>query len=138
MHFQTAAVVLGALSTICAADSLEVYQRCTATDRCEGLGYFRTDYGEYEVNGNGGCHRTKVPAMTEFCIDWRLGRAHFRFAGQDNKRCLFLASTEDWKCAFKYCYKQVFREIGCSWYAAENRREDDGALPFTMDKPRAE
>ncbi|XWW97018.1 hypothetical protein V2A60_004998 [Cordyceps javanica] len=132
MHLPTAAVLLGALSTMCSADFLEVYQRCRGRDKCEGLGFFNTAYGEWEVNGNDGCHRTKVPAMSEFCIDWRLGRAHFRFKGQPDKRCMFLASTEDWKCSFKYCYKQVFREIGCYWFAANSKSEDDGALPFTM------
>ncbi|ATY65200.1 hypothetical protein CCM_01459 [Cordyceps militaris CM01] len=138
MHLPIAAVVLSALYTTCAADYLEVYQRCRARDKCEGLGYFNTDYGEYEVSGNGGCHRTKVPYMTEFCIDWRLGRAHFRFQGQGDKRCLLLVSTQDWKCSFRMCYVQVFQEIGCYWFAAESGREDDGALPFTMKKPEVE
>ncbi|OAQ96087.1 hypothetical protein LLEC1_04818 [Akanthomyces lecanii] len=135
MHFPTAAAVLSALSAVCSADWLEVYQRCRALDKCEGLGYFHTDYGEYEVNANDGCHRTSKPAMTQFCIDWSQGRAHFKFAGQPSKRCMIHTRTEDWNCAFKYCRKPIFEEIGCSWYVAETQSADDGALPFTMKKP---
>ncbi|KAJ3483458.1 hypothetical protein NLG97_g7305 [Lecanicillium saksenae] len=130
MHFPTA-IVLGALSARCAADSLEVYQRCTAIDSCEGLGYFKTDYGETEVSGNGGCHRTNVPYLEEFCIDWSSGKVTFRF-GHQNKRCMLLVSTQDWRCSFRYCYKQVFQEISCNWAMAKEEPQDDGALPFSL------
>ncbi|PQK12122.1 hypothetical protein BB8028_0003g07400 [Beauveria bassiana] len=136
MHFPTAVVLLSALSYLCAADWLELYQRCTHRDTCEGLGYFHTNDGEWEVSGNDGCHRTRVPNLNEFCIDWRLGRAHFRFRGQGDKRCMFQTRTERWKkCAFKYCWKHTFEEIGCYWFMSDNRHEDNGALPFTMENP---
>lgn len=126
------AVSLGALSAICAADSLEVYQRCRYTDHCEGLGFFKTAYGETEVNGNNGCHKTKVPYLEEFCIDVPRGRAHFRFQGQ-NKRCLFVVRTEEKPCSFPRCITHFFEEITCSWKMAPSAtKQDDGALPFTL------
>lgn len=29
-----------------------------------------------------------MPGMTEFCVDWKNARAHFRFAGMSDKSCL--------------------------------------------------
>ncbi|KAK4104513.1 hypothetical protein N658DRAFT_504132 [Parathielavia hyrcaniae] len=126
MHF--ASLVLGVLapSTVM-ADWLETTWECDADffvmcgASSRPYSHFHTDFGSYYYGrfSYGGCHSTGVPGMTEFCIDWDRGRAHFKFGHQNSKRCLVKnrAGTRftDDSCDAIECWRDVWNEVPCTW-----------------------
>lgn len=82
--------------------------------------HFHTSQGSYYVESmSDGCHSTNVPGMTEFCIDWGNTRAHFKFAPQNQKRCLKKNPngerfTGD-SCTGLECWRDTWPEVPCSW-----------------------
>ncbi|CAH0057845.1 unnamed protein product [Clonostachys solani] len=115
MRFDYVMGLLAGLATTATADSMTVFTKCSLTDCNSGEAYFYTKYGTYKVNANKGCRKTKVPGMTEFCVDWGKNRGHFRFNHQSNKRCLLMRSKSFYACDYPRCHKTEWKESGCSW-----------------------
>ncbi|KAH6663961.1 hypothetical protein F5X68DRAFT_195503 [Plectosphaerella plurivora] len=116
MRFSYAALS-AALAATCAADSMTVTTGCTLSgSSCDSRdGRFYTDFGSYKVNASKGCRRTSVPEMADFCVDWKAGRAHFRYNGQ-HKRCLIMTDKVNTICAdHSRCHKTTWEERPCGW-----------------------
>ncbi|KAK4035146.1 hypothetical protein C8A01DRAFT_38418 [Parachaetomium inaequale] len=117
MRFEFVTALLAALATTSMADRMTVNTQCP----CEWCGScdsrdatFFTEHGSYGVNANTGCRGTKVPGMTELCVDWERGRAHFYYRGQ-NKRCLLQKSKTVSSCIADHCHRTEWEEARCSW-----------------------
>ncbi|KAL2258440.1 hypothetical protein VTK26DRAFT_8260 [Humicola hyalothermophila] len=106
------------LAGFAAADYMTVTTHCFPTSCNTVDGRWHSAYGTYFINASDGCHDPQyVPDMTEICIDWARGRAHFYFRGQ-NKRCLRMDSYEwDESCySPQYsCYQSRWNEVPCTW-----------------------
>lgn len=104
------------IASTAAADKLIVSQVCTLGVACTNIARFYTDFGDWSVNGNDGCHGTPVPGMVDFCIDWSKLRGHFRFSHQSFKRCLGVSDPEFDTCGkFNNCNVFIFDEVPCTW-----------------------
>lgn len=137
----TSALSLAALGLAgtAAADRLLISHFCWLT--CRNQGTFITDFGRYSVNGNDGCHGTSVPGMTEFCLDHRRDRGHFRFSHQGHKRCLRRSHNNDSDCGEAACWTSVWNEVACTWREAgggeEEGEEEIASVSLTIDGPPA-
>lgn len=107
--------ILGLAATTL-ADRLIVSQYCYLG--CTYPATFITDYGRYDVSAAEGCRGTPVPGMTEFCIDWRNARGHFRYSHQGNKRCLKEVRSDMESCGIASCSTIYFDEVPCTWREA--------------------
>ncbi|KAK4151560.1 hypothetical protein C8A00DRAFT_35811 [Chaetomidium leptoderma] len=106
---------LVALATTASADYLDVTVICVFGG-CNNVGYFTTAHGTYQVNANDGCRGTSVPDMTEFCVDWKNGRAHFKFKGWTTKSCLKETKSDINGCGpMTTCGTSNFTPIKCTW-----------------------
>ncbi|KAF9873359.1 hypothetical protein CkaCkLH20_09172 [Colletotrichum karsti] len=75
--------------------------------------FFNRKGESWGVDAHSGCRGTKVPRLVQFCVDWDLGRCHFR---------------GDWL---------LWAETTCTWRRAEEEDEvpaDDGdaAVPVLV------
>jgi hypothetical protein len=83
--------------------------------------HFHTDFGSYYFRAvsRSGCHSSPVPGMTEFCIDWKNSRAHFRFSHQNYPRCLRKNAAGDRftgdSCPDPECWHDYWNEVPCDW-----------------------
>ncbi|KAH7188053.1 uncharacterized protein B0J16DRAFT_370073 [Fusarium flagelliforme] len=117
MRFDTTAL-FALLATTCAADSMTVNTRCTATNCNKKDARFFTDAGSYAVSGEDGCRGTGVPGMTDFCIDWSRGRGHFKYSHQSSKRCMLMRSEVVYGCDWHQCRRSEWAEVPCNWRLA--------------------
>lgn len=117
MRFEYIVGVLATLATSGMADRMTIYEECSVTDCIRRNSLFFTDFGTYNIDASNGCRGTSVPGMVEFCVDIPRNRAHFRF-GNQNKRCMVLASKSSYPCEYYYCNRAEFVEVGCSWREA--------------------
>jgi hypothetical protein len=119
MRLSSITALLAALAaTTASADRMTVNTQCPCNicGSCDSRdATFFTDSGSYKVNANKGCRSTSVPKMTEFCVDWGKGRAHFRYSGQANKRCLLMRSQAPYGCSADHCHRTEWEPATCSW-----------------------
>jgi hypothetical protein len=81
---------------------------------------FVTANGRYDVNANNGCRGTSVPGMSEFCVDTKNNRAHFKFSFQTVKHCLRKVSNTTPECngsgPGQVCsYSENWQPTPCTW-----------------------
>ncbi|KAK1995286.1 hypothetical protein LX36DRAFT_582779 [Colletotrichum falcatum] len=114
MRFEVMALIAG-LATISTANTMTVFTECGPFNMCDSKNaIFYTDTGIYSVNANKGCRGTRVPGMTEFCVDWDKFRGHFKYSHQTKKRCLLMRSRTTHACPAYRCDKSDWEEVGCT------------------------
>lgn len=137
MRFPTKLVLTSALSTLSAAEGMEVWRKCGGLNsKCESLGYFKTSSGEYEVNAEDGCRSIPVPNMIVLCVDFYNQRAHFQYAGESPKRCMWVTFSETYECSSTHCERFLFQEIDCSWYMTRANGEVEAGDMSSTNRER--
>ncbi|KAM5350622.1 hypothetical protein ACJ41O_007127 [Fusarium nematophilum] len=131
-------LLVAALASTCTADSMTVYSKCGPTSCIHREALFFTSVGTYSVNASDGCRKTKVPGMTDFCVDWKRNRAHFKFSHQSSKRCLIMRSKDPYGCSsYDHCYKAEWKEVSCNWRLAAPE-EDEPVATVSADPSATE
>ncbi|KAL2074271.1 hypothetical protein VTL71DRAFT_8049 [Oculimacula yallundae] len=116
MRFPAVSALLGlglSLSTTVLADRMIIWQYCYFS--CTYPAIFYTSAGSYDIDASDGCRGTSVPGMTEFCVDHRNSRGHFKFSHQNYKRCMIETSNETSDCGIAFCINSYWDEVPCTW-----------------------
>lgn len=135
MHFNSLVPIALGLAATALADRMIVSQYCYLT--CRYPAEFITSVGRYDVDAADGCRGTPVPGMTEFCVDWRNSRGHFKFSHQANKRCMRVTSDDWYDCGIASCYTIYFDEVPCTWSTREAEGIDAEEVPVAVQSVSA-